>query len=33
MLMAYNVGTRSDPDFYALEVMDAVMSGGKTARL
>ena len=33
MLMAYNVGTRTDPDFYALEVMDAVLSGGKTGRL
>lgn len=33
MLMGYNTIRTGEPDFYALEVLDAILSGGKTARL
>jgi zinc protease len=33
MLMGYNVVASGHPDFYALEVLDSVLSSGKTSRL
>ncbi len=33
MLMGFNAMSRTDPDFYAMEVLDAILSGGKTGRL
>jgi zinc protease len=33
LLLAYNTVSRADADFYALEVVDAILSDGKTGRL
>jgi len=33
MLMGFNAMSRADSDYYAMEVLDAILSGGKTGRL
>lgn len=33
MLMGFNTIQTGEPDYYALEVLDAILSGGKTSRL